>query len=627
MNGVKKGWFTPLISGLLVGVLIAVVFFVNFKQLNSANNSKLGANESAAEKTYVPPGKLDTYYLFASGGHSGNVFVYGVPSMRRIRTIPVFTPESAAGYGWTTESKKMLGKFTWGDLHHVAISETKGEYDGRTLFATDIQNNRAAAIDLKTFKTVDILGPIANLNGPHCAAFVTPNSEYIFLPTRFSAPIGHEYADVSQFKEKYKGVMGAVQYDFNKKKLHLAWEVMLPPWSYDLSDAGKKSSDGWGVMSTYNTEEANTTLEVGASQNDRDYLVIFNWKGIEKEVAKGSYSVINGAKMFDPVKTPGYVFLVPVAKSPHGVDVTPDGKYYISSGKLSPTATIYDWEKTFKAIKNKDFQGEAKGLPVIKYESVRHKEVEVGLGPLHTQFDGRGNAYTTLFIDSAITKFNIKTGKVIDKIPVQYSPGHAAAAEGDSVSPDGNYLVALNKLSKDSYLSVGPSHPESLQLIDISGEKMKMLYSAPADPEPHYAQMVKADKIKTIEVYPKDTKRPNSVWREKDAHIVRHGNKVDVYGIAVRSHFVFDAKSKTPDVVHVNQGDKVTFYITNIDLDEDITHGLGITSYNENMEIQPGETNSFEFTADQSGVFPLACTNFCSALHQEMTGYLLVKPK
>lgn len=622
----KKKWVTPLVTGLLSGALIASLF-VDFQKPAETANPAAPVFKTAAEKTYVPPGSLDDYYLFASGGHSGNIFVYGVPSMRRIRTIPVFTPESAAGYGWSKETKEMLGDYTWGDLHHVAISETKGEYDGRVLFATDVQNDRAAVVDLKTFHTVDILGPIPNVSGPHCAAFVTPNSEYLFLPTRFSRPLGSDYAELKDFSEKYKGVLAATKYDFKKQKLGLAWEVMLPPWSYDLSDAGKKVSDGWGVMSTYNTEEAITTLEVNASKNDRDFLVLFNWKGIEKEVQKGNYSMVNGAKMFDPVKTPGYVFLLPVAKSPHGVDFTPDGKYFVSSGKLSPTATVYDFEKAMTAIKNKDYESEVRGMPVLTYDSVRKHEVEVGLGPLHTQFDNRGNAYTTLFIDSAITKWNIETGKVEDKIPVQYSPGHASAAEGDSTSPDGNWLVSLNKIAKDSYLSVGPSHPESLQLIDISGDKMEMVYSAPVDPEPHYAQMIKADKIKPIKTYPKEVKRPNSVWKAEDAHIERKGNEVHVYGIAVRSRFVFDGKSNIPDQVKVKQGDKVVFHITNIDLDQDITHGFGITRYNENMEIQPGETNTMEFVAEKSGVFPIACTNFCSALHQEMTGYLLVEPK
>jgi nitrous-oxide reductase len=260
---------------------------------------------------------------------------------------------------------------------------------------------------------------------------------------------------------------------------------------------------------------------------------------------------------------------------------------------------------------------------------VMEREVnpENALGPLHTQFDEKGMAYTTMFISSEIVKWNPNTGEVLDRVPVQYSPGHAVAAEGDTVSPDGKYLVSLNKLSKDSYLSVGPSHPESMQLIDISGEKMKVIQSVPVDPEPHYGQMIKADKIKTIEVYPKDEKNPDAVYNQKDARIVRKGNEVHVYGIAMRSKFIFDAKAKRPDVIEVNEGDKVVIHITNLDFDEDITHGFAINQYNLNMEIQPGQTNTMEFVADKPGTYPLYCTNFCSALHQEMTGYLLVKPK
>ncbi|MCF6092451.1 Sec-dependent nitrous-oxide reductase [Microaerobacter geothermalis] len=624
----KKGWIFPLVSGLLVGILIASIFFVSPNQVTNNITSSTTAANTAAEKTYVPPGQLDEYYIFASGGHSGNLYVYGVPSMRRIRTIPVFTPESATGYGFDKDSKEMLGGYTWGDLHHPAISETDGEYDGKWLFANDNANNRAAVIDLKTFQTKDILGPIPNIMGPHCAAFVTPNTEYFFMPSRFAAPVDGQYADVKEFKEKYKGVLAAISFDEKTEKLSTAWEVMLPPWSYDISDAGKKSSDGWAVLSTYNTEEAYTTIEVGASQNDRDYIVVLNWRGIEKEVANGNFEEIGGAKVFDPVKNPGYVFLVPVSKSPHGVDVTPDGKYYVGSGKLAPTVTVYSFEKTFEAIKNKKFTGEVRGLPVIDYDTVKEAEVEVGLGPLHTQFGADGVALTTLFLDSAIAKWKIGEWKVTDKVQVQYAPGHSVAAEGDTVSPDGNYIVALNKIAKDSYLSVGPSHPESMQLIDLRGEKMEVLYSAPVDPEPHYAQMIKADKIKTIEVFEKDVNRPNSVWKKEDARIERNGDEVHVYGYAVRSRFVFNGKSETePDVIRVKQGDKVTVHVTNIDLDEDITHGFGIPLYNLNMEIQPGETKTMEFVADRSGVFPYYCTNFCSALHQEMQGFLLVEPK
>lgn len=614
------------VSGVLAGVLVSTVFFADMNNGNQqANTSKVSAN---ADKVYVPFGQLDEYYLFASGGHSGQMFIYGVPSMRHIRTIPVFSPDSATGYGWDKHSRELMGEYTWGDLHHPAISETNGEYDGKYMFATDVANNRAAVLDLKTFTTTDIL-EVPNTGGPHCAAFVTQNSEYIFLPTRFAVPFGHSYAPLEEYKTQYKGVMSAVTLNEQTKKLELAYQVALPPWSFDLSDAGKKVSGDWAVLTSYNTEESTTELELNASQKDRDYLVLFNWKELEKMAASGQHDMLNGVKMIDPAKHKGAVFLVPVAKSPHGVDVTPDGKRFIASGKLAPAMSVLSFEKAFDAIKNKKFAGEANGIPVLDYESVMEREVnpENALGPLHTQFDDKGFAYTTMFISSEIVKWNVETGETIDRVPVQYSPGHAVAAEGDTVSPDGKYIIALNKIAKNSYLSVGPSHPESMQLIDLSGEKMQIIQSAPVNPEPHYAQIIKADKIKPIVVYDKDEKRPNSVWNQKDARIERKGNEVHIYGIAMRSKFIFDANAERKDVVTVKQGDRVFFHLTNVDLDQDITHGFGINAYDMNMEIQPGQTQTMEFVADKAGTYPLYCTNFCSALHQEMSGYLLVEPK
>lgn len=609
---------------IAVLALAAVAFFIFSGPEDTATDSS-ASNAENAEKVYVPPGEHDDYYLMASGGHSGQLQVYGLPSMRFIREVPVFSPDPATGYGFDDESKEMLNGYEWGDFHHPAISETDGEYDGRALFAADIGNNRAAYVDLESFHTTDIL-EIPNISGPHCAAFVTPNSEYLFLPTRFSVPVGDEYVGLDEYSEKYKGVMSAVTPDFENKKLDIAFQVMLPPWAYDLSDAGKGISDGWGFLSTYNTEEAVTTLEINASQNERDYIVMFNWKQIAEEVENGNYEEVNGVKMFDPVEHPGSVFLIPVPKSPHGVDVTPDGEYFIASGKLSPTTSMYSVEKALEAIENEDFQGEVQGLPILTYESVIDKEVEVGLGPLHTQFDDKGNAYTTLFIDSQVVKWNLESGKVIDKVDVAYAPGHLATVEGDTASPDGQWLVSLNKISKDSFLPVGPSHPESMDLIDISGEKMERVATAPSQPEPHYAQIIPADKIETFKVFKKDEDRENAVWSLDEPYIERDGDEVHVYGAAIRSRFVFDAESDMPDVVEVNEGDTVHFHITNLDLDDDITHGLGINGYNVNFEIQPGETKTLTIEADKSGTFPIYCTNFCSALHQEMSGYLMVKP-
>jgi nitrous-oxide reductase len=622
-----KKW-VPIASGLLAGFVAATISFADFSQSAKTVTAVDNASKSNAEKVYVPLGKKDDYYLMASGGHSGQLFVYGVPSLRLIRTVPIFSPDSATGYGYDQETKKMLGGYTWGDFHHPAISETKGEYNGKWLFATDVANSRAAVMDLKTFTTKDII-KVPNTSGPHCAAFVTENTEYLFLPTRFSTPIEQKYESLDDYSTKYRGVMSALTFDEKNAKLNIAYQVALPPWSYDLSDAGKKGSADWAVMTTYNTEESTTTMEINASQADRDYIVLFNWKELAQMVKDGKYEQVGDQKMIYPEKQKGGIYLVPVAKSPHGVDVTPDGKYFIASGKLAPAMTVFSFEKAFKAVKDKDFSGERNGIPILNYKSVMEREVnpENALGPLHTQFDDKGMAYTTMFISSEIVKWDPKTGKTLDRVPVQYSPGHSSAAEGDTASPDGKYLIALNKLAKDNFLSVGPSHPESMQLIDLSGKKMKVINTAPSNPEPHYAQMIKADKIKTINVYPKDPKNKDAVYKQSDTRIERKGNEVHVYGIAMRSRFIFDAKSKRPDVIEVNQGDKVFIHLTNIDLDEDITHGFAINNYDLDMEVQPGQTNTLEFTADKAGTFPLYCTNFCSALHQEMNGYFLVKPK
>lgn len=618
MKSILGKWYVPVVIGIIIGMISGTVL---------VNDSPVGpvattgqTTSSNGTKAFIPPGQHDEYYMFASGGHSGNVFVIGVPSLRRIRTIPVFSPESATGYGFDKETKEMLGGFTWGDVHHPALSETDGEYDGRFLYVNDHANNRAAMINLQTFHTEQIMGPIPNVMGPHSAAFVTPNTEYFMMATRFSVPMAGKYAPLENYSTEYNGALAAMKIDQETGHMEMDWQLKLPPWNYDISDAGKKVSDGWAFLTTYNTEEATELLEVNASAKETDYLVAINWKAAAKAAEEGKYELVNGVKVIDPAKTEGIIYLINLAKSPHGVDVSPDGRWIVGNGKLAPIVTVYDFLKFEQAVKNKDFTGKEKGLPIVNYESVKEAEVEVGLGPLHSQFGPDGYVYTTLFVESAIAKWKLGEWKVLDKVTVHYSPGHSSAAEGDSVSPDGKYIVALNKLVKDRHLPVGPSHPENMQLIDISGEKMEIINEAPIDPEPHYAQTIKADKIKPIKIYAKDENRPNAVWKAENARVERKGKEVTVYMMAVRSRYY-------PDKIEVNEGDHVTIHLTNADLDQDITHGFAINLYNIDFEAQPGQTKTIEFVADKTGVYPYFCSNFCSALHQEMQGYLLVKPK
>ena len=575
---------------------------------------------AAAQKVYVAPGDLDPYYLFASGGHSGNVYVYGVPSMRHISTIPVFTPYPATGYGFDDDSKKMLGNLTWGDAHHPALSETNGDYDGRWLFINDM-NGRVARIDLRDFKTRQILGPVPNVSGNHGSAFITPNTEYAMMSTRFSIPIPKgTFTPVDKYATDYKGLIAGVKIDPKSGEMALGFQILMPPFDYDIGDSGKKVSDGWMFLTAYNAERAIGKLETTASQRDRDFIAAVDWRAAEKAAAEGKGDLIGGVKVLDPKKVPGIVYFMPCGKSPHGVDISPDGKYIIGSGKLQGVTTAFNFDKVRAAIQNKDFTGDEDGIPVLRYESIKEAEVPVGLGPLHTQFGPNGMAYTSLFVDSAIASWKLGEWKVIDKTPVSYAVGHLATVEGDTVDPDGIFLVSLNKLSHGRHLNVGPSQPESSQLIDISEEKMKLLADSFTEPEPHYAQIIKADKLHPIEVYPKEeNKHPLAVWGVNDTGVTRQGKRVTVKMVAVRSSF-------TPTTFEVREGDIVTLAITNIEQATDMLHGFGLLDYNINVVVDPGETKTVTFTA-KKGVYPYYCTNFCSALHQEMQGYMTVRPQ
>jgi nitrous-oxide reductase len=542
--------------------------------------------------------------------------------MRHIATIPVFSPYPATGYGYDKASKDMLGPFTWGDAHHPSISETNGDYDGRWLFISDNANNRMARIDLRDFKTKQIFGPIPNVSGNHCSSFVTPNTEYVLAGSRFSIPLPNgTYEPIEDYATKYKGVVAGIAVDPQSGEMSLGWEILMPPFNYDLGDAGKGLSNGWAFWTCYNSERATGKLEVTSTQKDRDYIAAVNWKAAEQAVNDNKFKMIGGVKVIDPKDAPGVVYLIPCSKSPHGVDVSPDGKYIIGSGKLQSITTAFNMEKILTAVQNKDFTGDEDGIPVLNYDHVKDAEVNVGLGPLHTQFDDQGFAYTSLFVESAVAKWKLGTWEVTDKIPITYNIGHLAAAEGDTMHPAGGFLVALNKLSHGRHLSVGPSQPECSQLIGIDGEKMKLLYDAFTEPEPHYAQIIKASRLKPIEVYAKeDNKDPNAIWDVKDVSVTRGSPEVTVKMIAVRSSF-------EPNKIEVMQGDKVTIHITKIEQTTDELHGFGLNEYNLNVVIDPGETKTIEFVANKPGVYPFYCTNFCSALHQEMQGYLLVKPK
>lgn len=628
-----KNNITKLMFCAVLGTVITLIASgCGQKKPASATKGVSEAERTAqALASFVAPGEKDDYYLFYSGGHSGQVFVAGIPSMRHLSTIPVFTPYPGTGYGFDEETKDMLGKFTWGDVHHPALSQTDSLYDGRWLFVNDTANNRVARIDLRDFKTKQILGPIPNASGTHASSFVTENSEYLFLATRFSTPLPRErVADPKNYKDEFSGMITAVKVDPKSGEMSVAWQILMPPINFDLCSTGKGPSSGYAFFTSYNTEMAGDLLEVNASQLDRDMSSIVDWKAAQAAVAEGKAQMVNGVPVLDPTKVPGILHFVATGKSPHGIDTDPTGRWVVASGKLQPNTTVMDIEKIKAAIEKKDYEGEFRGIPVLTYNHVVEGEVPVGLGPLHTQYDGRGNAYTSLFVDSNITKWKLPpwtdeekkdlTKAVLDKMPVHFSVGHLVISGSDTKKPDGKWLVAMNKLSKGRHISVGPSQPESSQLIDISGDKMKMVAEAFTEPEPHFAQVIAVKDLKPIEVYPKDeNKDPNAVWDASETGVTREGDTVKAKVIAVRSRFI-------PDRIDAKVGDELIVHITNIEQTGDMIHGFAINDHDMNIVIDPGETKTIKVKLTKPGVYPFYCTNFCSALHQEMQGYLVVQP-
>lgn len=637
-----------LLKALPIGIILSSFCFAAYasSELDAIMKAR-GLSEKdilAAAKTYQPSGRKDEYLVFSSGGQSGQVIVYGVPSMRIYKYIAVFTPEPWQGYGYDEESKKVLegGKIngramTWGDSHHPAFTEKNGEYTGDYLFINDKANPRLAVIDLKTFETVQIVSnPV--IKSEHGGAFVTPNSEYVLEASQYAAPLDRNYHPLEAFENAYRGAVTLWKFDLDKGRINETESLTLelPPYNQDLSDAGKGVSDGWAFINSFNTEMYTGGIEAGLppneagmSRNDHDYLHVFNWKKIA-ELGKDpkNVKVINGHRVV-PIEVAvanDALFLIPEPKSPHGVDVSPDGKYLVIGGKLDTHASVYDFEKIKKLIDAKDYAGkDTFGIPILDMKKSLHGQVELGLGPLHTAFDSKdGVLYTSLYVDSQVVRWDYKKLKVLDRINVHYNIGHLDSMEGKSTKPKGDWLLALDKLSIDRFNPVGPLHPQNHQLIDISGPKMELTYDLPIPlGEPHDVVSIAADKLTpkvTFDIGTDSrTEKPSPyATLAGQERVERDGNNVTVYATMVRSHI-------NPERITVNKGDHVKIHLSSLERAQDETHGFAVDSMNVHASLEPGKTVTVEFDATEEGVFPYYCTEFCSALHLEMMGYLMVK--
>lgn len=634
-------------SFLTITIIAFATVLTGCKDQGEKSNGALSSN--AAERVYVEPGKYDEFYAFLSGGFSGQLAVYGIPSGRLLKVVPVFSQDPEKAYGYNEETKPMLntthGFIPWDDTHHPDMSQTNGELDGRWIFMNGNNTPRVARVDLTTFETAEIM-EIPNSAGNHSSAYVTENTEYVIAGTRFAVPIPQKDMPIKDYKGNFKASLSFLSVDQESGEMDLSFQIRLPGFAYDLVHPGRDKSHGWVFITTYNTEEAHTLQEVNASQNDKDFIAAVNWKKAEEYIKQGKFktekaeyahnlydeethmatsTIKNEVRVLDASELPGMVYFLPTPKSPHGCDVDPTGEYIVGNGKLSADLTVHSFTKMLDAIENKKFDGEAYNIPILNFEDVLGGTVkQPGLGPLHTEFDDRGNAYTTFFISSEVVKWKVGTWEILDRKPTYYSPGHLSIPGGNSRKPWGKYVLAMNKITKDRYLPTGPELTQSAQLYDITGEKMELLLDFPTIGEPHYASMVPAELIqpKSKKIYRLDeNKHPYATTNDANVKVERDGNEVHVYMTMIRSHL-------NPDNIEgVKVGDKVFFHLTNLEQDFDVPHGFAVIgAENSELLVMPGQTETLVWYPKKVGVWPFYCTDFCSALHQEMSGYVRVSP-
>ncbi|WP_374241318.1 TAT-dependent nitrous-oxide reductase [Zoogloea sp.] len=589
------------------------------------------AHGAAGELNLHPaPGQLDTYYGVWSGGHSGEVRVLGLPSGREIKRVPTFNIDCMSGWGITNESKAVIGtkadgslKYKTGDTHHIHGSYTDGTYDGKYYWVNDKIHGRIARIRGDVFEC-DKITEIPNIQGFHG---IFPDKRdpvdqsinrttRVFCGNEFHIPQPNDGRDVDD-PTKYKTLFTCV----DAETMEVRWQCRVDG-NMDL--VATSYNGRLAAANQYNVEGGAKYEDMMSSE--KDACVFFDVARIEQAIKDGKFTtigdskvpVVDGTKEANKDPKTALTCYVPVPKNPHGVNASPDGKYFICSGKLSPTATVIELAKVEEFLDGK--------LDDINKSIAA--EVEIGLGPLHTTYDGRGNAFTTLFLDSQIVKWNIDAAikfhagdknvkYVVDRIDVHYQPGHISADMGETKEAGGQFLAVGCKFSKDRFLPVGPLHPENEQLIDIRGEKMVMLADHPVYPEPHDFIIVKREKVKTKQVFNVDD-FPNAVKDPKDSGVFRNGNKVTV-------KLVSQAPAYSLREFKLKKGDEVTIILTNLDKVEDLTHGFAIPKYDINFIVNPQETKSVTFKADKPGVYWCYCTHFCHALHLEMRTRMIVE--
>jgi nitrous oxide reductase len=330
---------------------------------------------------------------------------------------------------------------------------------------------------------------------------------------------------------------------------------------------------------------------------------------------------------------------IPVGKNPHGTDVIPEGTKVIVSDKLSATMSVID---TKKLAVMKVFPTCAG--PLHSVMDVYNKDG----GPYKAGIDSPDGltskyAYESCFVADANVKIDLHKLEVVDEIPTHYRTGHIA------ISADNSYVMALNKFSTGLFSPTGVVYPVNFEMWDAresSPTYGKTLRIMPVDGEPHNAKSIMSYLVKDWTQGQAEhglidsTGRAMMLEPAHKAHVTQYLTPKEHERPGVRTvngvkevHVKAFSYGYIPRQMHVNKGDKVRLFVTNIDRAAGITKNpdvtMGFTIYGPyglrtNLDLPRGVTTVAEFTAEIAGQYEIFCQHFCGPLHLEMRAQFFV---
>ncbi|MGF1510280.1 MAG: cytochrome C [Myxococcota bacterium] len=593
----------------------------------------------AAAKTFVPTGAHDTHLILYATGTSGRLAVAGLPSMRILKYVGVFTPEPWQGFGYDDESMDLIYEsrredlvYSYGDSGQPALSETKGRYDGKALFFVDGANGRVAVLHLDDFETKQIVtNPVFRSSSVDGA--VDPETRYLLQTSRFPEIPGGAFEELdSNFGARLRGGLTLWRYERGSGDHggrignEGSFTVLLPPYLQSQTDAGKAVTKG--KIYTVAACAQPPSAFAGMDRCPEGAPGILHVVDVLRAQAAAQQSSLRiGSQVVVDLESAverGVLKQYELPPAPRRIGISPDGRRAVVTHEVGAEVTIVELTRLDELADRAKL--DAFGVPTVALEELKLLEAQVGGPSVDVTFSGPQDAFVSVHEPPRIVRIHLDTGRTQASIDLETPPGRLTFPGGRSAEPKGTYLVSMNKSPSGRLPGVGPHKPMNPMLFDVAEGEITPLYEGSVPQATDLAGLaLSADLLDPIVRYPAGTDtRTNELapyaTLPGNERVEREGNRVHVFGTLIRSHI-------TPEITEVEVGDVVTFHLTNLEQAQDQTHGFTVSTYNVHGSWEPGKVASVTFTADREGIFPYYCTEFCSALHLEMMGYLLVRPE